>query len=251
MERELLGPTPRRIERKTPSGAGCLYVFLALYVVIGIGLLAMAVMKTMIVYHGVAMPAVATTREDNSDSESSSYSVDYIYEYHNITYSGNSQISKEDYAGMEPGRPLTVRALASAPGYFPVLQEFSTDEPAFFWMAWCGAVLWWACAPLIVWSAFLWPRTVRRILREGVPIAARVTDKKMNTSDDVTWRSVHYEFTPLPSTRPPVTGKISVDESQWDKLSIGGALTVIYDPARPKQHVVYRLASYRVVGNPR
>ena len=247
IERELSGATPRRIERRTASCVGCMYFLFLIYVIVGVGLLTLAVGKTLVAYKGITMPAKVTSREDTSDSDGASYRVDYTYEYREIEYSGSSQISKDDYDGMETGRPLAVRALSSAPDFLPVLQDYDLSETALFWLIWFGAGLWWALTPSLIWSVFTWPRIVRRLIREGAPIAARVTDKTSRTDDGVTSYTLHYEFTQHNTDRAVVAGKIAITKEQWESISVGGAVTALYDPARPKHHVLYQWAPYRAI----
>lgn len=78
-------------------------------------------------------------------------------------------------------------------------------------------------------------RSDLRLLRDGPRAEGRVLDKSVvRASDGDSDFVVRYEFA-LPSGER-LRGERGLPRSAWDALRKGGAVTVVYDAARPQRH---------------
>ena len=75
----------------------------------------------------------------------------------------------------------------------------------------------------------------RWLQTEGVEAIARITDKRISSSDDSDTYYVYYTFTALGNDeRQEISRKDSVSEDFYDQVEYGGSLPVIYVRSNPK-----------------
>lgn len=78
-------------------------------------------------------------------------------------------------------------------------------------------------------------REERLLQTEGVETIARITDKRISSSDDSDTYYVYYTFTaPGNDERQEISRKDSVSEDFYDQVEYGGSLPVIYVRSTPR-----------------
>ncbi|MEO7717290.1 MAG: hypothetical protein ABIY70_13905 [Capsulimonas sp.] len=254
VEEELLGRTPRRVARvgnlvSGMAGVGCMQLFILPFIAVGVGMLLFSIGGTLVAAGGSDMPGSVTARRDTSDSDGNSYKVDFTYRRGDDLYSGSSNVSSDDYQRLEPGSNVTVQALSWAPSILPAVREASESRNKSLIFFWGFSILWNALISVFVWAIFVWPIIARRLIADGTPVAARLIEKKADSSDDSTTYTLLYEFAPEMGFAEPVKGKMTVTREQWESVASGDVLTALYIPLRPHWSVLYKFADYRAAAD--
>ena len=252
VEEELLGPTPRRVAKAAGrtvgmAGIGCLRIFLIPFILVGVVTLLMAIGGTLVAVAGVEMPGKVVARRDTSDSDGSSYKVDFTFHCGAAVYSGSSDVSSVNYGRLEPGSDVMVRALPWAPSILPVVRgasEHGVPDFAFFGIF---ALCWNGIISVFLWVAYILPGIERRLVVGGLAAAGRVTKRTTVTNEESMLYYIHCEFVTRTASDTTIASKYSVTQKQWESVAVGDTLTVLYDAQRPKRSTLYRFAAYRAL----
>jgi hypothetical protein len=253
-EPELDQTIPRRIAGRDGCAYGGLLwagrVLFLPHTVIGLVFLYRAVV-TSVLNLGVLVVGVPAAGHVTGKSEDTSrrgvvhYTVEYVFTLDGAVYSGQVFPDADGYAAVEVGQPVDVVAFRRAPadahwpglpGHSPSRDVLQAIGTALFWNGIVLATWWWlAVRP--------WRR--RQLVRYGVPTAGRVREvTKTPGKTDMGYLRYEYPVGPAGESR---SRSVEVHLRDVADLKAGDTLTVLYDPARPRRSLVYRLSPYQAV----
>jgi hypothetical protein len=269
IEPELLRGTPRllrpKTERNSAVGVGFLTVFLLPFLLAGVWLLATALLTTSVLMFGQVVPATVLSHDTSSDEDGTNYSLEYSYSLDGTTYEASDSVSLSEYELWRDGSTINVRVLPLVPSRGSQLQLSSRNPWMKVVLGW-GFALFWNCGILSVLVAiYIAPVVRRRLVTHGLPTAGRISDKKTVKGDDSVSYYLHYEFlpieysmsgpkreatfteTPRPSFAPMWWGKMGVTQNEYENAQIGDPVTILFDPRKSKNSLIYKFSGYEVV----
>jgi hypothetical protein len=97
---------------------------------------------------------------------------------------------------------------------------------------------------LIVLAVLLPPARARRLVREGTLAVGTLIDSRCFTGKGAT-NYLRYQF--KTADGGVLTKIISVSRAAYEAARMGMAVTVLYDPMRPKRSLAYEYCDYEVV----
>jgi hypothetical protein len=74
-----------------------------------------------------------------------------------------------------------------------------------------------------------------------VAVAGRVVSREVSYKSKRATYRLHYAFTAADGTEH--AGECTVSRAAYDAAAVGDLLTVLYDPRRPRRHLVYEHAA--------
>jgi hypothetical protein len=251
----LLTPTPRpvrhrdRVERGCTMG--CLQLFILPHTLAGlfsIGKLAASVYFYVAVSAaGVEVDGRVTKKTEWPGKRGPYYTLDYVFPFDGQQYAGEAYVSAEVYAGHAVGDTLPLRVYSPTPreARWHLLPGHSASSDVAGLAFWC--LIWNGFLGAMYWFMYVYPGRERRLVRDGAVAVGHVLSVTSWQEKSHPAYKVRYEFdTAFPGERA-VTGSHSVRYplSAAD-VQVGGTLTVLYDPRKPRRNLLYRFANYRV-----
>jgi hypothetical protein len=248
-EPELACPPPRRVAAR-PVALVSMANYRRLWAA-GLSLLALAV-SAEAVKKGVFMATRTTvqatvTGVDLNPKPGTGGIITYSFATHGERHDVSETLAGAAPAALRPGEPtgVAVSEVGSLLQYSLLAGDRSVARQ--FAEAGLGALLLASVAGLLVAQGFVVPMIERRICRIGVGTPGRVVRKRTVIGPRETLRYVEYEYTASGGTGPPLRGRATASQTLWEAVREGDALTVLYDPAKPRRSVAYALCPYRVV----
>jgi hypothetical protein len=103
---------------------------------------------------------------------------------------------------------------------------------------WNGMLVW------MVWMVLRDAQSWRRLASHGTAVLGRITDKQMVHSRG--WKYIlTYRF---PGDGAEQEATMWVRRRDFEAIQVGQPVTVVFDPADPKNSLIYRCGEYAVVG---
>ena len=188
-EPELAQPPPRRIYGRGGRGDGCLRVFFHVgilpHTIVGLGLLVFAVARTLIwlavLLFGTEIEGQVVRKTEGRGGGKGHwfYAVEYTFRLDDIDYTDRVSLGAADYAAVQEGQVVDVRAVRWMPkrgnlpqlrGYRPLWEVGSLWFPALFIN---GILSGW------LWQAYGRPWFQRRLVRHGLVTTGVVRDVRL------------------------------------------------------------------------
>jgi hypothetical protein len=143
-----------------------------------------------------------------------------------------------------PPATLRVRSIGSAP---PLMYDGVIEAGGSPWskvgMVWFFATFWNGVLSVFVYILYLAPRRVRRLYRSGIPVAGRIVSKRDWRGGKSTAYYVRYAFENPDAG--PCEREMNVSPRSYQLATPGDAVTILYDPRKPKRSVIYELGPHR------
>jgi len=166
-----------------------------------------------------------------SRGKSTSYYLDFTFQVAGGLYEGKDSVSSSEYESTPIGAGLTVTYLPSNPETFRV-GVITNEDVRRHKIFWTFGI----CFGALIIGAILWGvqhehQQQRDLLRNGIAVQARVTDRKVHHGKSTTY-SLVYMF--------PVIGESGIRENtvyvtrtQYEMNGLGVIIPVLYDPKSP------------------
>jgi hypothetical protein len=188
-----------------------------------------------------------TQKAERPGKKGPSYSADYVYTVGETEYAARTSLTADDYAGLEVGQTIPVRAWEAAPeiGHWPGVPG---DQPVRGVVGLGVAALFWnGIMSIFLWFLYVVPWRQRQLVRYGVPTRGVVRAIAFCKDGKAEARRITYDYTPGPSAvfGGQRSGSVKVTPAKAAEVKVGNVLTVLYDPRRPHRSVLYRLGNYR------
>ncbi len=240
-----LPPPPRRVRRR-PDWQRNVTRWIALPL-LGVGFLAggYATVQLAVTVLGTRVTATVdrlTTIPGDSDS-GETYRATYHYVLAGHTHAGAGQVSGGLHARLTPGSAVPALAVRLPGGraYGVVIDPGLARLYAGFALLWNAVMI-----PVAVWL-YVTPARRRRLLRTGDVVAGQVT---VVGPWDAESASAWVSYTYHPPGQPAAAGRQSYAGPPELLPHPGDAVTVVYDPARPRRSVAYEAGEFAVVWPP-
>jgi hypothetical protein len=257
IEPELTGPTPRRVRYRDGWATGCGLWFIRLFILphtlIGIGILGAALGATG-VYVGVLAlgtdcQGAVVKKEERPGSKGKTYRyVDYEYMVAGRVHTGRVTMSEVDYEQVTVGDRFTVRALESAPQTDPWVRLPGQTPLADVGGKWLMALFWNGILSIFLWTVYVRPWQVRRLVRRGQPTEGIVRAATVSINKGTKSYHLTYEYAaPADDLLGPTlfTRKMTSTQKAAADVKVGDLVTVLYHPHKPRRSVIYKLTDYR------
>lgn len=258
-EPELAQPTPRRLAAREGCGHGCVLwlgrVLLLPHTTVGLYAIYKAVTLTLldlaVLTSGTVVPGHVTGKHTSPGKGGRVYyTVEFAYVVDGAAYAGSTTPDADEYAAVAVAQPIEVRVYPpypaearwpGLPGHDPGREALGMIVAALFWNAIVFLCWWWVA---------LRPYRQRRLIRWGRPTTAVVREVKSGAGKGGPWYQLRYDYAVEPGGDVSRwrSRKLTLDypKSAAD-VQAGDVLTVLYDPRRPRRHLVYRFADYQAV----
>lgn len=232
---------PRELERSAPrdvrlTGNGVALVVLAAVLAIaaavaGVGFYAEAQRQWNAAREmdrrGVPAPAIVDRLWRKSDDGKPAFA-SFHFDANGVRVNGQSRMELETWRELRVGGPLRVRYLPDDPGRWVADGARRSRMP--FWVSYLAA----STLALAAIVCGLVVHNQRALLRDGRAARAIVTAvRKHHAGHGATHTQISYEFSLFGGGQE--TGKASVSKPP----AVGAAVTIVYDPDRPKRSRPY------------
>lgn len=249
VEPELLQSKPRRIRmrnaRRTRIAMRWLAVFCFPFVLVGLFILYHAVHGT----YGVLDGKTAPGQIDGYDADEDGGAIlRYRFQFCGTEYTAEDRYPRE--TRLPQGSAISVRFDPSAPGHDSkaILPGDSAGQLGLANTEWTIGLTWNSVLILITVFVQKALRKHRHLYTHGDVAVGKITEKVVTWDEGASYR-LKYEFTPLAvglTSRPIQQDVESVSEAEWNSVQEGEIVSVLYDPQRPRNSLLYRFGLYQI-----
>jgi hypothetical protein len=238
-----LPPTPRPVGRTPGNSIGlwCARFFAVLCVALAVGLAAALAARLVLQFAGTPVTATVTETVNRAGGKGRrSYDVRYAYTdpWTGRRLADKQSVSKEEYHQVRAGQAVPGRAL-SVFGYRTSVTAAGSAWRGTNFIGVCAA-MGWAVTAVVVHSSWYVPAMRWRLVQHGVEAAGRVTRQQVGRKAKRDFHRLHYAYTAADGTWHG--GHCDVSAHVYGRTAVGDGLVVLYDPDRPRRHVVYEFA---------
>jgi len=247
-------PPPRKIRRRwfTLGHAVRHFVIVAvqgLFVLMEIAFILVIPIHMLLTSYGTQVVATVDQVGVNEHSTNGSdYQITYHYFFQGQLHSYQQEVALHGDSIVQTGQQVPARVMPFWGGTFSVamvgdvnrLFIKTTAKELWFPLIANTIILW-------IWLGFL--GDTRRVVREGTPVmGARISKRISTAGSKLPTYLITFRF--KTSQGVVLTNEINASLAAYKAAQVGTAVTVLYDPARPKQSVAYELCNYEVVDLP-
>jgi hypothetical protein len=166
--------------------------------------------------------------------------VQFRFQVNGKPHAAELNVDLHAYNAVKVGDAITVSFLSFWPGASASITEPNIGVARGAYAA--AAFVLMTSAVFVLLSTYLIRRAGqgRRLVRHGIVCVGKITRKqRLGHNCRLT-----YSY----STATAMTATMDVTPQQFDSISIGQVVTVLYDPARPDNSIIYCFGDYRIVG---
>jgi hypothetical protein len=247
---ELRAPPPRAVLRREGKGRGpvAARLFLLPHMLVGIGALLFVIGEPVLLLFTPAMPAVVTKLSTHTGSKGRiTYRMDFDY---SPTLTGGwaahdqETITREEYESLHGGDRVMVHAAQVGRFRYVTLSRSFGNYARNRFFIWIWAIFWNGFMSFVVYPMWVRPIRYGQLVRIGRPVPGKITSRYVTRNKSTTYH-VKYEFTTSDISREQRQGEMTITRAQYDAITDGGVVTVLYDPDRPAHHVVYECSGFK------
>jgi hypothetical protein len=250
--------TPTRLPpppREVCGGVGARLWFMRLFILphmcVGVGLVGMFLLTVLVVAFGTDTSAVVTEAHTGKTSKGrTSYHITYRYRIGEREHTKSDSVAVSTYAAVsDPGKieegvaKVRMRYIELGSLHYHLLVEGDFAWKPFSLLF---AVLFWnGIVSIFVYAAWVAPIRNRWLVRHGAATVGKIVSRRMVRGKGT---SYYATFT----FREPASGQEFKrvmrlpGELKYEVAQEGRAVTVVYDPSKPKRSLVYELSGCRV-----
>ena len=96
-------------------------------------------------------------------------------------------------------------------------------------------------------AAIVRPRQQRELYVSGTAVEGITTDKNRMTTKGGYVYILRYTFTPAKQGMTPYSTSMMLAREEFEAAQPGQAVTILYDPMKPKRSTIYEYGGYRFV----
>jgi hypothetical protein len=250
MTPDSLPQPPRRVRGKLGGGLWFIRIFIMPHTLVGIGAAGYLVFLLLWRLFGADIPGTVTgTRVSHSSKHGDSYILNYQFQADGQTKSNSATVSYilyQDYparSGNNP--PVTVHYFSLGPLDHSTLRENGSLWSEIGFLAlWAG--FWNTVIGAFVYQCWVKPLRTRMLYKHGEAAAGTVLRKRTRTGKSTSYY-VTYSFLDPYSGRSIETEMLVWNAVDWQPITEGQAVTVLFSRNNPKRSTVYECGGYRVV----
>jgi Protein of unknown function (DUF3592) len=243
-------PPPRAVRlRSIPFAGGSVILFLA---VLALGLFPLTSLPFLLITAGRHVGAEAVGEITDKQARGRRH-VDRVvlfrFELDGATCHAEVHVDPQSYSDVKIGDAIKVRALSVWPSYSASIVEPYIETPSNVWVIGCIVLV--LNGALVMVVVMLVGRSLyrRRIARLGNVTLGRITYKEViRKSKNHIYRLTFTYSTPAIPADTTRNGTMDVTAKEYNTMSVGQAVTVLYDPAKPEDSYLYCFGEYRIVG---
>lgn len=178
----------------------------------------------------------------------SDYQITYHYFFQGQLHNYQQEVALHDDSIVQNGQQVPARVMPFWEGTFSAAMVGDVNGQ---FIKMTAKELWF---PLIANTIILWIwlgslGDTRRVVREGTPALGALISKRISTAGSkLPTYLTTFKF--KTSQRVVLRNEINASLAAYKAAQVGTAVTVLYDPVRPKQSVGYELCNYEVVDLP-
>jgi hypothetical protein len=248
-----LPAAPRKAHKRSGAAdAGCLRFFILPHAAIGVVLAFCAVFQLLWLAAGWDYAGEVTKAEWKFHRKGDYYILTYQFLKDGQTMTQEEGVDVDmfkRFGGLEKmsaqERRVTVRSLNLGVTSMAGLVGKGSSEGT-VWVALAAAVVWNLVVWLGVWKMWVWPMIVERIYTHGLVTAGVVTQTREDRGRPG-GLFIEYAFKE-PVTGVTFHGEVETQRHVFERAANGEAVTVLYDPRRPRWNVAYEYGAWRVEG---
>lgn len=243
-------PPPRAVRRREGTGGRFLgmRLFILPHTLIGIGVLLFVIGEPVLIGLTPTTPGVVTDLSAHTGRKGgTTYRMDFDY---SPTGTGGwaahdrETITRNEYEILHPGDRVRVHTAGIGRFHYVTLSRSFGAYARSRFRIWVWAIFWNGVMSFILYPMWVRPIRHRKLVRIGRPVAGKITTRYV-TRNKSTAYYVKYEFTTGDIPREQRQGRMSITRAQYDALTDGSAVTVLYDPDRPAHHVIYECSGFQ------
>ncbi len=220
------------------------------------------VIAIVVVLFGQTVVGRVVTKEVTS-SNTPTYTIGYSYVVGRQRFYDKNEVYSNDYNALKTRDAVPVRILKRLPN-----SNSQIVFPSESLWTYAGSLVFETVFINIIGGAFAWrlyiaPWRQRRLIANGLPTVARITEVREVKNKGVTYE-LKYEYAPdeyvkglvgnvfrvMPRTQEHGQMRqayTTVSQKDGQAIHVGDTLTVLFDPNKPQRHILYRCADYKVI----
>lgn len=251
-----LPPPPRKVRKARGAGMrgmGCARVFILPHLLVGIGFLCYMLLTLGWALLGWDVQGSVMRKWEDSDSDSTSYHVEYTFVVGDRVIRDTAQVGAEFYSKLperfdidRPEVRMPVRVFGAMGRYYTNLLSPKWGPWSTVGFAWMFGLFWNSIVGVFVIFLYVYPVLIRWLIAHGAAVEGRILGKSVDSSGDSTTYRIEYVFSP--DGKETVKGKYQIfTKEEYDAVKESSPVTVIYWPGKPKRNVPLEHSGYRVV----
>ena len=251
VEDELQGVTPRKVKVRA-RGPWLMFTFVQLFLVpfilVGITTFMSAMQTTGVALIGGTTSGTVVSRDYSNDSEGGgSWYITYDFKVGGHVYTATDQ--ERSAHVVIPGELVKVKYapwLPSRASYLVVPDATAVRVVGFVWFF---TLFWNAITGLFVAIFYIAPLYDRMLYANGSIAIGTITAKNVQTGDSNTY-TIEYTYQAMKSglgSGEDRKGKDTISWTDWEPITVGDTITVLYTDRRFRNSVVYKYGMYTVV----
>jgi hypothetical protein len=209
----------------------------------GLLVLAALIAETVFLDFGPLTNATVTKLDTASGSKGQThYDVYYVYNAGTSLIADSATVLQSRYEAMHAGDTIPIRAIAIGTWHFSELNSSGEDHAMIRIFLWIWGIMLSVTMLVIMRRAWLLPR---RIIRDGVAVIGRITDKRMEPAGRSKAPTLFYEY--QPTGAEVVKSRMSVSRKTFAAAEPKSSVVVVYDPAKPWRSLIYDVCDFEAV----
>jgi hypothetical protein len=173
--------------------------------------------------------------------------VQFQFDIDGRTYHSEVHVDPQAYSDVKVGDPIRVRALTVWPSMSASIEEPAIATPTNVWAASCFTIVLTGVTALVIAVFVSQARRRRWLAMHGTPATGRITSKQIVQRKGSTYRLIFAYSTESDGGATAREASMDVTKKQYNSISTGQRVTVLYDPDKPWSGMVYCFSGYRVV----
>lgn len=241
-EPELRGAVPRTVARRKEHGSlfGWPMAFVLPHTLIGLGIFGAVAFTAMFVAFGTEQTARVVEVTQSTYKGRPSWHLTYEYTHDGRRFTAHSPYPARPT--LEPTAPFPVRAFNLGPLEHSEPVDQFTPFVLFGALGLC--LFWNGIVFMFHYNFWVRPLRWRTLVRTGQTLRGVLTDKRELGGRGKSWL-VRYRYeVDLQSFER----KMTVRQEDFATAEVGAAVTVLVNPERPKQSVLYAYSPWKVIG---
>jgi hypothetical protein len=200
----------------------------------------MSAVQLYVLTHGTPIQAMVESSRTTMHRDNTDFRVSYGYELDGQAHHDEQKVDFQTYQNARLGQKVAGRATNLWGHYFSETELSDVHYDAMEGIGASGLAV--AMMLLMPWS--IWRRN-KRVVESGLAATGTITRKWTTYGRSSLNYRLAYAFDPKDGES--VAGRKLVNRWVYNANHEGHAITVIYDPGRPRRHVVYEFSNFEVV----
>lgn len=254
MNTPLKFPPPPRTVR---GGPGCaiwgVRVFILPHMAVGVVMIGLLLMTLAVALFGTDVPATLTNiHTSHSRKGGTIYHVGYTYRFAGRDYTNSGTVGAQTYSQLKrasaedaPPATLRVRHFELGPIHYQVLTEEHSAWNSVVPLL-CFVLFWHGILSVFVYLVWVSPIRTARLIRHGEAAPGAIVKVRESRGNKSTSYYATFRFND-PATGTEIQREMRLPgRAQYDLAQPGVAVTVLFDPRKPRRALVYEFSGYRV-----